>query len=77
MWKGTLQEYARKERVFHSVIETDIKRLKPTGETWLEYAAGGLFVFVQRFLLRRPSIYFLDLPFGIRSGDARNNKRRK
>lgn len=23
------------------------------------------------------SIYFLDLPFGIRSGDARNNKRRK
>ena len=68
MRKGTLQEYARKERVFHAVIESDIKRLNPAGETWLEYAAGELFVFVQRFLLRRTFDIFsrspVRYPFG-------------
>ena len=62
MRKGSLQEYARKERVFYTVIESDIKRLNLAGETWLKYAAGRLSVFVQRFLLRRTFDIFSRSP---------------
>ena len=62
MRAGPLQEHARKERVFHTVIESDIKRLNSAGETWLEDTAGVLFVFVQRFLLRRTFDIFSRSP---------------
>ena len=62
MWAGTLQEHAREKRVLYTVIESDIKRLNPAGETWLEYAARGLFVFVQRFFLRRTFDIFSQSP---------------
>ena len=62
MWAGTFQEYAREERILYIVIESDIKRLNSAGETWLEYAAGELFVFVQRFLLRRTFDIFSRSP---------------